>query len=127
MTPARHDLDTGSIKQCMRQLQRGNGLWRIFLVSSSENIVELRNEILRLHDFHVQSAVYSAKAIDKVLRVPYHLVLIEVESDVQVQSAQDLCDTIKKAALGSMSGSLQPPCKYREQLSRRDYPGRIQP
>jgi DNA-binding response OmpR family regulator len=58
--------------------------------------MELRDEILRMHGFYVQSTVYSAKAIDEILRAAYDLVLIDVESDVRVQSAQDLCNTIKK-------------------------------
>jgi DNA-binding response OmpR family regulator len=77
-----------------------NGLRRIFHVSSRQNIMELRDEILRMHGFYVQSTVYSAKAVDEVLRFAYDLVLIDVESDVRVQSAQDLCDTIKKVAPG---------------------------
>src|SRR5580704_373147 len=78
----------------------GNGVRRIFHVSSREHIMELRDEILRMHGFHVQSTVYSAKAIDEVLRMDYDLVLIDVESDIRVKSAQDLCDTIKKAVPG---------------------------
>lgn len=62
--------------------------------------MELRDEILRLHGFYVQSTVYSAKAINEVRSAAYDLVLIDVESDVRVKSAQDLCDTIKKAAPG---------------------------
>jgi CheY-like chemotaxis protein len=78
----------------------GNRLRRIFHVSSQKNIMELRDEILRMHGYYVQSTVYSAKAIDEILRTAYDLVLIDVESDVRVKSAQDLCDTIKKAAPG---------------------------
>jgi DNA-binding response OmpR family regulator len=62
--------------------------------------MELCDEILRMNGFHVQSTVYSAKAIDEVLRMDYNLVLIDVESDVTVKSARDLCDTIKKADPG---------------------------
>jgi hypothetical protein len=81
-------------------LTEGDGRRRIFHVSSRQNIMELRDEILRLHGFYVQSTVYSAKAINEVRSAAYDLVLIDVESDVRVKSAQDLCDTIKKAAPG---------------------------
>jgi DNA-binding response OmpR family regulator len=78
----------------------GNGLRRIFHVSSRKEIMRLRDEILRMHGFHVQSTVYSAQAINELLGLEYDLVLIDVESDVRVKSAQDLCDMIKKAAPG---------------------------
>jgi DNA-binding NtrC family response regulator len=88
----------------------GSGLRRVFHVSSRERIMELRDEILRLHGFHVQSTVYSAKAIDEVLCKEYDLVLIDVESDVKVKSAQDLCDTIKKTVPGQHVAFV---CNYR--------------
>jgi len=73
-----------------------NGRQRIFHVSSRETIKELRDEILRMHGFEVQSAVFSPQILDEVSRSGYDLVLIDVESDVRVQSAQELCDEIKK-------------------------------
>jgi hypothetical protein len=57
----------------------------------------LRDEILRMHGFVVQSTVFSGREIEQVSDHSYDLVLIDVESDVRVQSAQDLCDAIKKA------------------------------
>jgi DNA-binding NtrC family response regulator len=74
----------------------GNGRQRIFHVSSRENIKGLRDEILRMHGFEVQSTLYSSRALDEVAQKDYDLVLIDVESDVRVQSAQELCDEIKK-------------------------------
>jgi len=73
-----------------------DGRQRIFHVSSRENIKGLRDEILRMHGFEVQSTLYSGRALDEVSQSDYDLVLIDVESDVRVQSAQDLCDEIKK-------------------------------
>jgi DNA-binding NtrC family response regulator len=74
----------------------GNGRQRIFHVSSRENIKGLRDEILRMHGFEVQSTLYSSGALHEVAQKDYDLVLIDVESDVRVQSAQELCDEIKK-------------------------------
>jgi DNA-binding NtrC family response regulator len=74
----------------------GNGRQRIFHVSSRENIKGLRDEILRLHGFEVHSTLYSGQPLDQVAQKDYDLVLIDVESDVRVQSAQELCDEIKK-------------------------------
>ena len=75
----------------------GNGRPRIFHVSGRENVMQLRDEVLRMHGFVVQSTVYSVKVVDEVLRSDYDLVLIDVEADVRVQGAQELCDEIIRA------------------------------
>src|ERR1700759_1618678 len=69
---------------------------RIFHVSSRLNIMGLRDEILRMHGFDVDSTVYSRQAAEEVAEKDYDLGLIDVEADVRVKSAQDLCDEIKK-------------------------------
>jgi len=69
---------------------------RIFHVSSRENIMGLRDEILRMHGYEVQSTVFSQRTLDEIGDKSFDLVLIDVESDVRVQSAQELCDEIKK-------------------------------
>jgi DNA-binding NtrC family response regulator len=69
---------------------------RIFHVSSRQNIMSLRDEILRMHGFEVESSVYSGQAVREVAKKDYDLILIDVEADVRVQSAQELCDEIKK-------------------------------
>ena len=72
--------------------------------------MQLRDEVLRMHGFVVQSAVYSVKAVDEVLRSDYDLVLIDVEADVRVQGAQELCDEIKKVIPGQHIAFV---CNYR--------------
>jgi DNA-binding NtrC family response regulator len=69
---------------------------RIFHVSSRLNIMGLRDEILRMHGYDVDSTVYSREAAEEVAEKDYDLVLIDVEADVRVRSAQELCDEIKK-------------------------------
>jgi DNA-binding response OmpR family regulator len=73
-----------------------NGQKRIFHVSSRLTIMALRDEILRMHGFEVDSTVYSSQTADEVANKDYDLVLIDVEADVRVRSAQELCDEIKK-------------------------------
>jgi len=73
-----------------------SGRHSIFHVSSRENIMQLRDEILRMHGFKVQSTVDSRQVLDQVATKDYDLVLIDVEGDVKVQTAQELCDEIKK-------------------------------
>jgi DNA-binding NtrC family response regulator len=87
-----------------------NGKKRIFHVSSRENIMELRDEILRMHGFEVKSTLYSGKALDEVGQNDYDLVLIDVEADVKVKSAQELCDDIKKVQPGQQVAFV---CNYR--------------
>jgi DNA-binding NtrC family response regulator len=87
-----------------------NGKKRIFHVSSRENIMGLRDEILRMHGFEVKSTIYSGKALDEVSQNDYDLVLIDVEADVRVQSAQELCDDIKKLQPGQHVAFV---CNYR--------------
>jgi DNA-binding NtrC family response regulator len=77
-----------------------SGHKRIFHVSTRENIMALRDEILRRHGFEVQSSTYSGHALHEVARKDYDLVLIDVEGDFRVQSAQELCDAIKKVQPG---------------------------
>jgi DNA-binding NtrC family response regulator len=77
-----------------------NGRRKIFHVSSRENIMELRNEILRMHGFEVTSTLHSGRALEEVSQNGYDLVLIDVEADVKVKSAQELCDDIKKVQPG---------------------------
>ena len=73
-----------------------NGPKRIFHVSSRANIMVLRDEILRMHGFEVESSIYSSETVDAVAHRDYDLVLIDVEADVKVESAQELCDEIRK-------------------------------
>jgi DNA-binding NtrC family response regulator len=73
-----------------------DGPKRIFHVSSRANIMVLRDEILRMHGFEVESSVYSSETKDAVAHRNYDLVLIDVEADVKVKSAQQLCDEIRK-------------------------------
>ena len=78
------------------QAGNSNGRIRIFHISNREQIKELRNQILRLHGFEVESMVYSTQAVEKVVEKGYDLVLIDVETNARMQNAQELCDSMKK-------------------------------
>ena len=79
-----------------------NGNKRIFHVSSRQTVMALRDQILRMHGFEVDSTVYtrdslySRETAEQTSWKDYDLVLIDVEADVKVQSAQELCDEIRK-------------------------------
>ncbi len=72
--------------------------------------MQLRDEILRMHGFEVRSTLYSGKALDEVSQDDYDLVLIDVEANVKVKSAQELCDDIKKVHPGQHVAFV---CNYR--------------
>lgn len=69
---------------------------RIFHISNREMIQKLRDEILRLHGFEVQSTLSLHQALEDVPNGRYDLVLIDVEGDSRVAQAEQLCDEIKK-------------------------------
>jgi DNA-binding NtrC family response regulator len=69
---------------------------KIFHVSSRETIQGLRDEILRMHGFEVKSTLFSRQTLGELGHREYDLVLIDVESENRVESAQELCDDIKK-------------------------------
>jgi DNA-binding NtrC family response regulator len=92
------------------QVTDSNGQKRIFHVSSRETIMTLRDEILRMHGFEVESSVYARDALSEIEWKDYDLVLIDVEADVKVESAQQLCDSIKKVNPGQHVAFV---CNYR--------------
>ncbi len=47
--------------------ESSKGRPRIFHVSSRENIMTLRDEILSMHGFEVQSTLYSRQAVDQIV------------------------------------------------------------
>lgn len=94
----------------MQGQEQSNGRKRIFHVSSRQNIMGLRDEILRMHGFEVESTVYSVRALEEVSQRDFDLVLIDVEADAKVQSAQELCDAIKKVHPGQHIAFV---CNYR--------------
>ena len=69
---------------------------RIFHISGRESIKLLRDEVLRLHGFEVKSALFSKQVLGELQNNDFDLVLVDVESDGRVDSAQELCDEIKK-------------------------------
>ena len=82
----------------------------IFHVSSRENIKGLRDEILRMHGYEVKSTVFSDQTLGAIGTENYDLVLIDVESNGRVQSAQELCANIKKVVPGQHVAFV---CNYR--------------
>lgn len=55
----------------------------------------LRDQILRLSGFHVDSAEDSDKLLEMFHSRPYDLVLVDVDSEASVHEAEALCSEIK--------------------------------
>jgi CheY-like chemotaxis protein len=83
---------------------------RILHVSNRETLQKLRDDILRLHGYHVDSTLFHAEALDLVQKGQYDLVLIDVEGENRVKQAEYLCDHIKKSAEGQRIAYV---CNYR--------------
>jgi CheY-like chemotaxis protein len=69
---------------------------RILHVSSRELIQKLRDDILRIHGFEVESTLSLDRALEMAQSARYSLVLIDVEGENRVAEAEFLCDAIKK-------------------------------
>jgi CheY-like chemotaxis protein len=69
---------------------------RIFHVGSQETMQKLRDDILRLHGFEVDSTLSLSGALEQISKGRYDLVLIDIESGDRVADAVHLCDEIKK-------------------------------
>ena len=59
-------------------------------------ILELRDEILRLQGYAVNSTVQVQDALRLFKQHPYDLVLIDVEGDGRAEQAEQLCADIKE-------------------------------
>lgn len=69
----------------------------ILHVCTRETIRPLRDHVLRLKGFDVDSALSPKEALDKFWARDYDLVLIDVEGDGGIESAEKLCSDIKSA------------------------------
>ena len=69
----------------------------ILHVCTRETIRPLRDHVLRLRGFEVDSALSHEEALSKFWAREYDLVLIDVEGDNGVESAESLCSEIKSS------------------------------
>jgi DNA-binding response OmpR family regulator len=70
---------------------------KILHVSSRELVQKLRDDILRIHGFEVESTLSLNEALEMAVSARYGLVLIDVEGEDRVGEAELLCNAIKKA------------------------------
>ena len=75
---------------------------RIFHVSSSETLRKLRDDILRINGFEVESTLSYTSVVEAVSTAAYDLVLIDVDGETRVKQAVELCDDIKTCFPTSM-------------------------
>jgi DNA-binding response OmpR family regulator len=69
----------------------------ILHVCSREMLRPLRDEILRISGFQVESTLNYADGLSMFKRRPCDLVLIDVEGDSKIKDAEHLCSEIKTA------------------------------
>ncbi|MDQ2835446.1 MAG: hypothetical protein M3Y50_17235 [Acidobacteriota bacterium] len=71
-------------------------------ICTRETIRPLRDHILRLHGFQVDSALRHAEGISMFQDGQYDLVLIDVEGERGVAEAESMCSQIKTAHPGQL-------------------------
>lgn len=69
----------------------------ILHICSREILRPLRDQILRLSGFDVDSTLGTKEALDKFWARHYDLVLVDVEGEAGIESAEQLCSAIKTA------------------------------
>ncbi len=69
----------------------------ILHICSRETLRPLRDQILRLSGFKVDSTLSTAEGISLFWGRHYDLVLIDVEGEQKVRDAEELCTAIKEA------------------------------
>ena len=69
----------------------------ILHVCSREMLRPLRDQVLRVSGFEVESALTTDEALDMFWGRHYDLVLVDVEGESRVAHAEDLCAKIKTA------------------------------
>ncbi len=72
----------------------------IFHVGSRDNILQLRDQILRLHGYRVVSTASLTDAPALFQQGTFDLVLIDVEGEGRVPQAEGLCASIRTAHPG---------------------------
>ncbi|GGG94614.1 response regulator [Silvibacterium dinghuense] len=63
-------------------------------------ILGLRDQILRVHGYQVDSTLDSAVALELSRRRAYDLVVIDVEGDGRIALAEELCQQLKEQRAG---------------------------
>jgi len=74
----------------------------ILHICKREMLRPLRDEILRLSGFHVDSTMQASEALVMFRSRSYDLVLVDVEGDAGITEAEHLCSEIKTAHHGQM-------------------------
>jgi len=69
----------------------------ILHICHREMLRPLRDQILRISGFHVDSALSHSEGLSILLARPYDLVLIDVEGEYGIGEAEKLCSEIKTA------------------------------
>ncbi|MBB6142066.1 DNA-binding NtrC family response regulator [Silvibacterium bohemicum] len=77
-----------------------DGQQSILHVCSRETILDLRDQILKLHGYNVESTLSLDQALQYATAREHDLVVIDVEGDGRIPAAEKLCNDIKKLRPG---------------------------
>ena len=77
----------------------GNGnKAQILHICSREMLRPLRDQVLRVNGYEVDSTLSANEAMSMFVAKPYDLVLIDVEGEGRIPEAEQLCSSVKTAA-----------------------------
>lgn len=74
----------------------------ILHICRREMLRPLRDQILRLSGFHVESTLTHTEGLSMFWARPYDLVLVDVEGESGIPDAEHLCSAIKTAQPGQL-------------------------
>ena len=74
----------------------------ILHICTRETIRPLRDRVLTLSGFHVDSTLNHTEALSMFWARPYDLVLVDVEGETGIHQAEHLCSEIKTAQPGQL-------------------------
>ncbi len=72
----------------------------ILHICRREMLRPIRDEILRISGFHVDSTLDGSTALSMFARRPYDLVLVDVEGETGIQEAEHICSAVRTAQHG---------------------------
>lgn len=93
----------------------------ILHVCNREMLRPLRDEVLRINGFRVESTIESTAARKKLSQGPFDLVMIDLENEHRIPEAEELCAAVKTANPKQLVAFV---CNYRVAL-QTDCPDEI--
>ncbi len=70
---------------------------RVLHICSREMLRPLRDQVLRIHGYEVDSTLSTKDGLETFQRNPYDVVLVDVEGEKRIPDAEQFCSAVKTA------------------------------